>query len=178
MRYNPLDWYWLADDGRVYSSAQQARVPDDDAAWLVRQGSGAWTPWPRDEAGEQTDAALQWVLAPYGLFVDLLAYAADARWRREVGGITVAGVSVATDDRSKQMIIGARIAADADSNWSTSWVAADGSIVPVNATTIIAISDAVQAHVNDCFTAYALVKADIDSGEITTIAEIDAAFAA
>jgi hypothetical protein len=50
---------------------------------------------------------------------ELIAYAADVRWRKEVGGIVVAGVPVATDDRSKQMIIGARLAANSDPDWST-----------------------------------------------------------
>lgn len=115
---------------------------------------------------------------PAELKASLTAYAADVRWRKETGGIVAGGVPIATDDRSKQMIIGARIAADADPNWTTQWIAADGSIVPIDAAAIIAISDAVQAHVNDCFTSYALVKTDIDSGTITTTAEIDAAFAA
>lgn len=109
---------------------------------------------------------------------DLARYAEDKRWRLETGGIVVGGVSIATDDRSKQMIIGARIAADADPDWTTQWIAADGSVHPIDAATIIAISDAVQAHVNACFVTYAGVKADIDSGVITTTADIDAAFAA
>lgn len=122
---------------------------------------------PKDEAS--TPAA-----AP----VSLGDYAAEARWRKEVGGVTIAGAPVATDDRSKQMIIGARIAVDADPNWSTQWVGADGAIYPVDAAAIIAISNAVQAHVNACFATYASVKAAIDAGTITTTAEIDAAFAA
>jgi hypothetical protein len=76
------------------------------------------------------------------------------------------------------MIIGARLAANSDPDWSTQWVGADGSIYPIDAAAIVAISDAVQAHVNDCFTTYALVKADIDSGTITTREQVDAAFAA
>lgn len=109
---------------------------------------------------------------------DLTAYAADARWRKEVGGIVVGSVPVATDDRSKQMIIGARIAADADPNWSTSWVGANGAIYPVDASAITDISNAVQDHVNDCFESFAVIKAEIESGDITTTSEIDAAFAA
>lgn len=108
---------------------------------------------------------------------DLTAYAADTRWRKEIGGIVVGGVPVATDDRSKQMIIGARLAADADPDWTTQWVGADGAIYPINAAAIIAISDAVQANVNACFVAYAAVKSDIDAGDITTTQEIDDAFA-
>lgn len=108
----------------------------------------------------------------------LSQYAADARWRREVGGVEIAGVPVATDDRSKQMIIGARIAADADPNWTTQWVGADSTIYPIDAEAIIAISNAVQAHVNACFATFATVKAEIEAGTITTAAAIDAAFAA
>jgi hypothetical protein len=81
----------------------------------------------------------------------------------------------ATDDRSKQMIIGARIAANADPDWTTQWVGADGSVHPVDAAIVIAISDAVQAHVNACFVTYAVVKADIDAGDITTKQEVDSA---
>lgn len=109
---------------------------------------------------------------------ELTAYAIDQRWRKEVSGITVSGISIATDDRSKQMILGARLAADLDPNWTTQWVAADGSVHPVDAAAIIAISDAVQAHVNACFVTYASIKTDIDAASITTTAEIDAAFAA
>lgn len=109
---------------------------------------------------------------------ELTSHAAAVRWQKEIGGIVVGGVPIATDDRSKQMIIGARLAADADPNWSTQWVSADGSVHTVNAATMIAISDAVQAHVNACFVIYADVKSDIDAGDITTTQEIDAAFAA
>ncbi len=112
---------------------------------------------------------------PTEVKAQLTAYAADKRWRAETGGMTVGGMPIATDDRSKQMIIGARIAADADANWSTPWVAADGSIVTVDAATMIAISNAVLAHVGACFAIYAEVKADIEAGTVTTTAEIDAA---
>ncbi len=69
---NIYDWYWLADDGRLYGSAAGAFLPLDTpsyATWLADGG----TPrrWPEEENGGQTDAALQTVLAPYGLFVTL-----------------------------------------------------------------------------------------------------------
>lgn len=114
---------------------------------------------------------------PQPTVADLIAHAAAARWRKETGGITVGGIAVATDDRSKQMIIGARIAADADPGFVTPWVAADGSIHTVNAATMIAISNAVLAHVAACFATYAAVKAAIDDETITSFADIDAAFA-
>nr|WP_047581392.1 DUF4376 domain-containing protein [Methylobacterium sp. ZNC0032] len=108
---------------------------------------------------------------------ELTARAADRRWRQEVGGITVAGVPVATDDRAKLMITGARVAAMADPDWSTVWHGADGQTYPVDAAAMVAISDAVQAHVNSGFATFAAVKAAIEAGTITTAADIDAAFA-
>ena len=106
----------------------------------------------------------------------LTAYAAHRRWQKETAGIAFNGIPVATDDRSKQMILGARVAADADSNFTTSWVGTDGSIYPLNAATVIAISNAVLAHVSACFAIYAAVKTAIDAGTTTTFDEIDAAF--
>lgn len=68
--YNPRNWYWLADDGRLFSSARVAVVPQDNAdylAWL----EGGWpaTPWPRDEQGHQTNASLQAVLTPWSITI-------------------------------------------------------------------------------------------------------------
>ncbi|WP_199092840.1 DUF4376 domain-containing protein [Bosea sp. ASV33] len=93
------------------------------------------------------------------------------------GGIVVASVPIATDDRSKVMITGARVTAMADPGWSTVWHGADGATYPVDAAAMIAISGQVQAHVNAGFATFATVKADIEAGTIMTFAEIDAAFA-
>lgn len=105
----------------------------------------------------------------------LLAYAAEKRWRVETGGITAGGVMVATDDRSKSLVMGARMAADRDPNFTTRFKPVGGGFVTVDAPAIIAISDALLAHVAACFAIEAQVVADIDAGTITTTAEIDAA---
>lgn len=106
----------------------------------------------------------------------LVAHAAAARWRKEVGGVLVGTVPVATDDRSKLMITGARVAAMADPDWTTVWHGSDGNTYPVDVAAMVAISDAVQAHVNAGFATFAAVKAAIEAGTITTTAEVDAAF--
>lgn len=174
MMFNIANWYWIVagDTSQVWSSAKPGYVPINDSGYSAFLSAGD-APTPIASITELAEVFEQQY--PGGM---LSTYAAYKRYAKEIGGITISNIPVATDDRSKQMILGARLAAETDSNWSTSWVAADGSIAPVNAATIIAISDAVQAHVNNCFTTYAVVKADIDSGEITTTAEIDAAFAA
>lgn len=107
----------------------------------------------------------------------LLAYARDRRWQVEIGGITISGVPVATDDRSKMMVIGARVAAAANPNWSTVWQGTDGNGYPIDAQAMIAISDAVHSHVNATFATLATVLAAIAAQTITTREEIDQAFA-
>ncbi len=138
-------------------------------------------PWPASDGNWAVDCAL--IVEKFGEPlpfavppVDLAAYAADVRWRKEVGGVLVSGIPIATDDRAKLMITGARVAAMADPGWTTSWHGTDGNTYPVDAAAMVAISDAVQAHVNATFATFAAVKAAIEAGEITTAAEVDAAF--
>jgi hypothetical protein len=109
--------------------------------------------------------------------IDLNAYTATKRWEREVGGIVVGGLDVATDDRSKIMISGARMKADKDPAFTAQWKCPDGSFITLDAATIIHASDAVLDHVNDCFSIEADVLAAIGDGSISTTAEVDAAFA-
>jgi hypothetical protein len=66
-RYDPLRWFWLADDGRLFSSEQQAIVSDADPAYVDWLRLNEYpTPWPKDAAGNQTIEALNAVLEPYG----------------------------------------------------------------------------------------------------------------
>lgn len=137
---------------------------------------------PDDMANAHRRAIADWeaaggVRTPYAApAVDLVAYAARKRWDREVGGVSVGGVAVATDDRSKMMVLGARMAAVADPGFTTRWKTLEGAFVDLSSAQIVAISDAVLAHVDACFALEATVLADIAAGEITTAAEVDAAF--
>lgn len=81
---------------------------------------------------------------------DKLAALAERRWLVETGGITVAGRRITTDDRSKTLIHGARTAADKDAAFSTRFKIGGQSVL-LTAPEIIAISDAVLAHVAACF---------------------------
>jgi hypothetical protein len=136
----------------------------------ARYSAGVWIVEPIPPLDQQEPSAPETA-------AELVAYAALRRWLKEVSGVTVSGISVATDDRSKIMIIGARVAAEADANWQTTWIGANGDAYPVDASAMIAISAAVQAHVNACFVTFAALRAGILAGEVTTAAEIDAAFA-
>ena len=108
---------------------------------------------------------------------DLLALAAELRWRKKTGGITVAGMFVATDDRSRLLLQGARTAADANQDHVEGWKAASGWI-DLDAATIIALSNAVRAHVSASFALERSVSTQIEDGTLTTREQVEAAFAA
>lgn len=107
--------------------------------------------------------------------VDLVAYAANRRWQKEVGGITVAGVPVQTDRSSQAMISGAVALCDKVPDTIIKFKASDG-FVDLDAATMTAIAIAVGQHVQAVFAIEATVRAAIEAGTITTTAQIDAAF--
>jgi hypothetical protein len=68
--YTPHAWYWLADDGRVFSSAGPAIVTASDSGYVAFLASGrVATIWPRNTSGAQTIAAMQDVMTPYSITV-------------------------------------------------------------------------------------------------------------
>jgi hypothetical protein len=85
---------------------------------------------------------------------------------------------IKTDDRSQAKINGARHAAEEDASFTTEWHAADASFHHMTSADVIAMSDELQAHIDNCFTTSSTVAAGIDAGTTTTLDQIDAAFAA
>jgi len=76
--YNPLDWYWRGDDGQLFSSARQMTCPPADQQykdWLAKGHQP--TPYPRDEAGNESEAELAAVLSVYGIAIGLPAFKAQ-----------------------------------------------------------------------------------------------------
>jgi hypothetical protein len=185
------NWYWIVGEqtDRVYSSKSNSYVPVDDPDYVAFLESGSKPSpiateaeiWPcvsvfMDPALFNGTTFAQ--PAPDSYSKDqLLAHAHAKRWHKENGGTELDGMPISTDDRSKILIDGQRIAAEADSSWTTIWHGADGKLYPVNATKMIAISDALNAHVRACFTTYARLSDDIAAGKITTLKQIEAAFA-
>lgn len=116
-------------------------------------------------------------LAPPGK-ADLLAYSASRRWARERGGTTVGALPVPTDERTQAVLTAAFVQASADPGFTVDpWKVGPGSYVSLSAAEIIAISAAVNAHVQACFALNATVDAAILAGTITTYQQIDAAYA-
>jgi Domain of unknown function (DUF4376) len=178
----PYDWYWLADDKRVFASARQVIVTDTDPAylaWIAIPGNLA-TPWPYDAAGNQTEAALQVVLAPYNLFVNPIYYAADARYRRASGGLTVTSINTVpflTDPVARNTLANANEYAKATPH-DTDWKFADGSFKSLTPAQLATATDAMASFVQACFTCESQTITAINGGSITTHAQVDAAFAA
>lgn len=108
----------------------------------------------------------------------LKAYAADRRWRKETGGVTLPNdVVVKTDDAAQRKVAELRrraadgeIALPFGFKAETGWIDAD---LPV----IEAIDQAIAAHVAACYALERQIDGDIEAGAVTTTAQIDAAFA-
>ena len=75
---------------------------------------------------------------------------AAARWEAETAGIDVNGFTVRTDRESQALITGAALKAMQDSTYSCRWKTESG-FVELTAPQILAIADAVRAHVQGCF---------------------------
>jgi hypothetical protein len=172
--------FWLADDGRVFGSTKQLISDDTDSDYVAWTGLGNLpSPWPRDDAGNQTEDALQDAVGPVGLFVNLKYYTVAARYRKEQSGLTLSsGMPIKTDDRAQAKINGAVIASINDAGFTTQWHAADGSYWPLDQAGVAAMSTELQAYINQCFATAKATTDGIDGGTITTRAEVDAAFGA
>jgi len=106
----------------------------------------------------------------------LLDRAAAKRWEIETGGITLNNAPIPTDERTRGVLTAAYVKAQADANYViTDWKVGPGTYTTLDAATIIAMANAVEAHVQACFTANKIVDAKINNDTYTTMAQIDGA---
>lgn len=88
------------------------------------------------------------------------------RYQAETGGILFAGIPIRTDRETSAILTAARVLAVEDPNFTVpNWKAANGVFVPLDATTIIAVADAVRQHVQSTFDHEALLSAQILAAE-------------
>ena len=80
-------------------------------------------------------------------------------------GMTVSGVPVHTDDQSQSRIMGAALAATIDPDTTVKWKASDGGFVMLDAPSIIAVAQAIRAHVQACFDREAELLTSLDAGD-------------
>jgi hypothetical protein len=118
------------------------------------------------------------VAAPPPALAELKAKAfthlADRRWQAEIGGISINGSIIATDEKSQAKFMGAVVAAMLDANYSVQWKMPGGSFVTFNHDQIIAVGQAMRAHVQACFDREAELSAQINgASDAEAIAAID-----
>lgn len=187
----PLDWYWLADDGRVYASARNVVVDKTDKDFVAAQSSGGVTRWPVDETGAQTTASMQDVVKVYGLAVpgpaSLAAYAASALEAKFAAGETFnvaaqdqPAVNVLVDGTNDTRADLGLLALFGQQNptGTKTWLDNAGVTTQLTGAQLVTLTTLVGTWVSDCYPVLASVLAGVAAGSITTTAAIDQAFAA
>lgn len=88
---------------------------------------------------------------------------ANFRWLKETGGIVVGGLQIDTTDRSKTLITGALIVAQADPSQTFDFKTVDGAYKQIDAATMVGIYQAVAKWVQTCFANEQVVAAQINA---------------
>ena len=116
----------------------------------------------REEDGRYIQAWKPAELTPEA-WIDKIA---DRRYQAEVSGITLSGIPVATDDRSKLLISGAAQRAAREPGYTLRWKTYEG-FIDLSAEQVQAMADAVADHVQACFNREAELQAAVADGSIT-----------
>lgn len=96
---------------------------------------------------------------------------AAARYGAEIAGTTVNGVLIDTGRDSQALITGAALAAVIDNDYSLNWKTVNG-FIHLSAPEIIAVAQAVRAHVQSCFDREGELVSLVDAAQ--TAEELDA----
>lgn len=89
---------------------------------------------------------------------------AALRYEREIEGVDVNGVLIDTGRDSQALITGAALAAMLDKNYSLNWKTT-GGFIHLTAPEIIAVAQAVRAHVQACFDREGELVALVDAAQ-------------
>lgn len=194
MPFFPHNHYWIigGSETDVYSSASNTLVPQTDQAY-VDWAAANMTNRIETEA-ELADVLKPYSFIPHWLFNapsfiqpapgaydqgQLKAYSADARWRKEQGGmVTTAGFPQKTDDRAQAKITGTYTAQNEVPAVTTKWHAADGVVHDLDGPGLYQLHVDLLTHINACFDVSAANITAIDAGSMTTLEEIDATYGA
>lgn len=177
--------YQCDDDGILVGEATARESPMEPGVWHLPAGCVDAAP-PALAAGERarwTGAA--WEIVPPEpepppeaerprTQDELLGYARERRLAAEAAGVTVAGVTYASDMESQARIVATLSYLAAAGLDAVGWKSLAGYVV-LTLAQLQAAGLAVGAHVQACFAAEAAVAAAIAHGDIATYAEIDAA---
>ncbi|WP_185961596.1 DUF4376 domain-containing protein [Telmatospirillum sp. J64-1] len=165
----PTNRYFVDAEGR-YLGAFVGLEPDVEGAVEV--------PEPPTHADQIYDGASKSWVEPSPTTEELLAYLAERRWQAEVGGTLWGGWHLRTDEASQAkylaelqaIALGIR---SADELWKF-----PHGFEPISNAQMQAMAIQARQHVLQCFALEAQLAGAIKAGTITTLAEIDEAFAA
>jgi hypothetical protein len=187
--FNARDWYWLVgDDATVYASGRNIYVDPADqgfADWSAGQSvrtvpneAELW-PYMKDVLPVWMFDGTTFSQPAEGTYThtQLKSYSGVVEDVAANSGMVAAGIPIGTDPATKRKLADARTAAEADPAFTSTVVGSDGNLYPVDAAKIIEMSDAMISFGTVLNDTYATLHADIEAGTVTTLEEIDAAFA-
>lgn len=145
-------------DGAIIPADENNRDYQEFLAW--RAAGNTPTPLPTPTLAEVKAAKL--------------AKLAERRWRAETAGVTVNGLSIPSDAASQSKLTAAVVACVLDNAYSVNWKLADGTFQMLDHATLIAVAQAVRAHVQSCFDREAMLAGEIAAAaDAAALAAID-----
>lgn len=145
-----------------------------DSGWEKLFGNGVVAPDDAMVGDEVIDGVFSRKVAPPTVEY-LSRYAGAVRFMKETGGVPIFGFVAKSTREDRTLIYEAEASARADSSFTTTWIAKDGTSHELGAEMVITMASTVRAHVAGCFSTYSTVCAGITTGTITTTDEIDSA---
>jgi hypothetical protein len=184
--------YWVIAGANVYFSVSNTIIAPNDpdyVAWLnVNQPSQIASEADLAVTLQPQNILPAWMFNATDTFIQptpttythgqLAAYAADARFRKASGGCTIGGKPYLTDPVSRNTVSSAHDYAVANPGHITDWKLADGTFIQLNETQLAHVLQEMATFVQSCFTCESTTVTNINGGSVTTLAEVDAAFAA
>ena len=155
--HTPLGWRYATGTGNVFTGIAGEEKVLEIALWGA---AGSRVGWAAVTDVVISDAPDEIVLQDAR--DSKKAEIAAARWEAETAGID----GIKTDRESQALITGAALKAMQDSTYSCRWKTESG-FVELTAPQILAIADAVRAHVQGCFDREAELVALIEAAEST-----------
>lgn len=137
--------------------------------WYVKEGKlNPLPPVPTPAEGFRFDLASEaWV--DMRTPAELAEAEKDAFKRRRdaalIGGTTFSGMRLQTDDIAQSRITGAALAAMIDPTCTVQWKMHSGDFINLTGTQIIAVAQAIRAHVQACYDREAALIAALDAGQ-------------
>lgn len=107
----------------------------------------------------------------------LINYLAEYRWSKEVDGVTVSGVLIRTDDRSKMLLAAIQPAIQYENNSSrVRKIKTLSGFIELSNAQLAGIYMAVVGHVQKCFDAEYATLVKVNNDTLTTVAGVEAEF--